>query len=58
MKRWFRIRSKEENEICLAMAGNLNPADVSKILILALKIKESGNNWNDTSKLIRAIEMS
>jgi len=26
------------------MAGNLNPADVSKILILALKIKESGNN--------------
>ena len=54
---------KEETEDYLKMVENLKPADVSKVLALALKIRESGNVKdpevkNDASRLIRAIEMS
>ena len=52
----------EESETYLQMVENLKPADVSKILTLALKIRESGKIKNvglknDASRLIRAIEM-
>ena len=55
--------SSEETQSYLNMTGNLKPADVSKILTLALKIRESGSIKNpdiknDASRLIRAIEMS
>jgi hypothetical protein len=45
------------------MAENLKPQDVSKILQLALKVRESGDIKdvelkNEASRLIRAIEMS
>jgi hypothetical protein len=51
------------SETYLQMAENLSPKDVSKVLELALKIRESGDiTDNDlkiaASKLIRAIEMS
>ncbi|RBQ22397.1 hypothetical protein ALNOE001_21440 [Candidatus Methanobinarius endosymbioticus] len=53
----------EETETYLQMAENLKPQDVSKVLTLALKIRESGkirnpDIKNDASRLIRAIEMS
>ena len=53
----------EETETYLKMTGNLKPKDVSQILTLALKIRESGKITNpdiknDASRLIRAIEMS
>lgn len=55
--------SDEEAETYLKMVENLKPQDVSKVLTLALKIRESGNIKNpdiknDASRLIRAIEMS
>jgi hypothetical protein len=55
--------TNEETETYLKMVENLKPADVSKVLTLALKIRESGNVKdpevkNDASRLIRAIEMS
>lgn len=53
----------EEDQTYLEMAENLKPSDVSKVLELALKIRESGDIKdpelkNAASKLIRAIEMS
>jgi hypothetical protein len=53
----------DTSETYLQMAENLSPKDVSKVLALALKIRESGDiKDNDlkiaASKLIRAIEMS
>jgi hypothetical protein len=47
----------------ISMAENLSPNDVSKVLSLALKIRESGDIKdtelkNAASILIRAIEMS
>lgn len=47
----------------LEMAENLKPSDVSKVLQLALKVRESGDIKdpevkNAASRLIRAIEMS
>jgi len=55
--------SEEETETYLEMVENLKPQDVSKVLTLALKIRESGKIKNpeiknDASRLIRAIEMS
>ncbi|BBL62363.1 MAG: hypothetical protein ISP01_09465 [Methanobrevibacter arboriphilus] len=55
--------SEEEAETYLKMVENLKPQDVSKVLTLALKIRESGKIKNpeiknDASRLIRAIEMS
>lgn len=55
--------TKEETETYLKMVENLKPQDVSKVLTLALKIRESGaiknpDIKNDASRLIRAIEMS
>ena len=54
--------TNEETDTYLNMVENLKPADVSKILTLALKIRESGKIKNvelknDASRLIRAIEM-
>ena len=53
----------EESETYLQMVENLKPADVSKVLTLALKIRENGkikdpDIKNEASRLIRAIEMS
>jgi hypothetical protein len=53
----------EETETYLKMVENLKPQDVSKVLTLALKIRESGTIKdpeikNDASRLIRAIEIS
>lgn len=55
--------SEEETQTYLKMVENLKPQDVSKVLTLALKIRESGKIKNpeiknDASRLIRAIEMS
>lgn len=55
--------SEEGDQTYLEMAENLKPQDVSKVLQLALKIRESGEIKdpelkNTASKLIRAIEMS
>ncbi|MGL4669262.1 MAG: hypothetical protein ACRCVG_01515 [Methanobacteriaceae archaeon] len=55
--------SVEESETYLKMVENLKPKDVSKILTLALKIRESGDIKdtelkNSASVLIRSIEMS
>ncbi|MCL2115130.1 MAG: hypothetical protein FWH29_02790 [Methanobrevibacter sp.] len=55
--------TNEETETYLKMVENLKPQDLSKVLTLALKIRESGNIKdpeikNDASRLIRAIEMS
>lgn len=54
---------KEEDQTYLEMAENLKPADVRKVLEMALKIRESGDIKdpelkNTASILIRAIEMS
>ncbi len=51
------------SETYLQMAENLSPKDVSKVLEMALKVRESGDIKdpelkNAASKLIRAIEMS
>jgi hypothetical protein len=53
----------EGNQTYLEMAENLKPSDVSKILQLALKVRESGDIKdpeikNAASRIIRAIEMS
>jgi hypothetical protein len=53
----------EETQTYLKMVENLRPQDVSKVLALALKIRESGKIKNpeiknSASRLIRAIEMS
>lgn len=55
--------SDKDTETYLEMAENLKPQDVSKVLTLALKIRESGKIKNpeiknEASRLIRAIEMS
>jgi hypothetical protein len=47
----------------LGMAENLSPKDLSKVLALALKVRESGeikdvDLKNAASRIIRAIEMS
>ena len=58
------IEIEEEGEqTYLQMAENLKPQDVSKVLQLALKVRESGeikdpDLKNAASRLIRAIEMS
>jgi len=58
------IEIEEEGEqTYLQMAENLKPQDVSKVLQLALKVRESGDIKdpdlkNAASRLIRAIEMS
>ncbi|AUB55521.1 MULTISPECIES: hypothetical protein [Methanobacterium] len=53
----------KEGETYLEMAENLKPNDVSQVLQLALKVRESGDITdvelkNEASRLIRAIEMS
>jgi hypothetical protein len=53
----------DPNQTYLGMAENLTPKDVSKVLQLALKVRESGDITdtelkNAASRLIRAIEMS
>jgi hypothetical protein len=53
----------KKGQTYLDMAENLKPADVSKVLQLALKVRESGDIKdtdlkNAASRLIRAIEMS
>jgi len=53
----------KEAETYLKMVENLKPQDVSKVLELALKIRESGKIKDpeikiEASRLIRAIEMS
>ena len=53
----------KSSETYLQMAENLSPKEVSQVLQLALKIRESGDIKdpelkNAASKLIRAIEMS
>ncbi len=53
----------EGDQTYLEMAENLKPSDVSKVLQLALKVRESGDIKdtelkNAASRLIRAIEMS
>lgn len=55
--------TNEERESYLKMVENLKPKDVSRVLELALKIRESGDIKdtelkNAASVLIRAIEMS
>lgn len=55
--------SDNENETYLQMAENLKPEDVSKVLEIALKVRESGDIKdpeikNEASRIIRAIEMS
>ncbi|HMK53942.1 MAG TPA: hypothetical protein VK444_04090 [Methanobacteriaceae archaeon] len=57
------VKVDDENQTYLQMAENLSPQDVSKVLTLALKVRESGDIKdtelkNAASKLIRAIEMS
>jgi hypothetical protein len=47
----------------LGMAENLSPKDLSKVLAMALKVRESGDIKdielkNAASRIIRAIEMS
>ena len=55
--------TNEEAQTYLQMVENLKPQDVTKVLTLALKIRESGDIKdpdikNEASRLIRAIEMS
>ncbi|MDR0900251.1 MAG: hypothetical protein LBM26_01185 [Methanobrevibacter sp.] len=55
--------SDDENQTYLKMAENLSPEDVSKVLELALKVRESGKIKdpevkNEASKIIRALQMS
>jgi hypothetical protein len=58
------VEMEEEGEqTYLQMAENLKPQDVSRVLQLALKVRESGDIKdpdlkNAASRLIRAIEMS
>lgn len=54
---------EDKDQTYLQMAENLKPKDVSKVLTLALKVRESGDIKdtdlkNAASRLIRAIEMS
>ncbi len=54
---------EDKDQTYLQMAENLKPKDVSKVLTLALKVRESGEIKdtelkNAASRLIRAIEMS
>jgi hypothetical protein len=54
---------EDTDQSYISMAENLSPKDVSKVLSLALKIRESGDIKdtelkNAASILIRAIEMS
>jgi hypothetical protein len=55
--------TEEETETYLNMTGNMKSEDISKILSLALKIRESSDIKDpekkvEASKLIRAIEIS
>jgi hypothetical protein len=55
--------TEEETETYLQMVENLKRQDVTKVLTLALKIRESGDIKDpdikiEASRLIRAIEMS
>jgi hypothetical protein len=57
------ILEDDPNQTYLGMAENLTPKDVSKVLQLALKVRESGDITdtelkNAASRIIRAIEMS
>ena len=57
------VSEEEGDQTYLQMAENLKPDDVSKVLQLSLKIRESGEIKDPelkvaASKLIRAIEMS
>ena len=57
------VIEEEGDQTYLQMAENLKPDDVSKVLGLALKVRESGEIKDSelkvaASKLIRAIEMS
>lgn len=57
------VLEDDPNQTYLGMAENLTPKDVSKVLQLALKVRESGDITdtelkNAASRLIRAIEMS
>ncbi|MBI5459535.1 hypothetical protein [Methanobacterium sp.] len=57
------IVEDKEGQTYLDMAETLKPNDVSQVLQLALKIRESGDITdvdlkNEASRLIRAIEMS
>lgn len=57
------VLEEDPNQTYLGMAENLSPKDVSKVLQLALKVRESGDITdtelkNAASRLIRAIEMS
>lgn len=54
---------EEGDQTYLEMAENLKPSDVSQVLQLALKVRESGDIKdpelkNAASRIIRAIEMS
>lgn len=59
-----KVEIKEDmDQTYLQMAENLKPKDVSKVLQIALKVRESGDIKdtelkNAASVLIRAIEMS
>jgi predicted transcriptional regulator len=59
-----KVEVKEDmDQTYLQMAENLKPKDVSKVLQIALKVRESGDIKdtelkNAASVLIRAIEMS
>jgi hypothetical protein len=53
----------DPNQTYIGMAENLKPSDVSKVLTLALRVRESGDIKdvelkNAASRIIRAIEMS
>jgi len=53
----------DPNQTYIGMAENLKPKDVSKVLALALKVRESGDIKdgelkNAASRSIRAIELS
>jgi hypothetical protein len=57
------VLEDDPNQTYLGMAENLTPKDVSKMLQLALKVRESGDIKdtelkNAASRIIRAIEMS
>jgi hypothetical protein len=53
----------DPDQTYIGMAENLKPQDVSKVLAMALKVRESGDIKdpelkNAASRIIRAIEMS
>lgn len=48
--------SEEESETYLEMVENLKPQDVSKVLTLALKIRESGKIKNPEIKKMMLVD--